>query len=443
MPYKGDHRGIGSHVIELSEEMSDGLDIFDYPAVDTSLSHGKTIEHHLATALNENNNLFEFIVPTEGYDYTYLPMTRLEGDIEILKSNGNAIAAADNVAPVNLLSSALFRQVECELNGVQVADLTSPTYHYKSFIETHLTYGSDAKKTHLCSALYYPDTPGKEEVFTNDCESFKKRKDWIVKYNNKIYFSTPIHIDFFDSKRYLIPGPTIKLKLLKNEDKFCLLSATDAWKIKINSLKLFTRKITIHQDILEKHKEILMKQPAIYPIAQSKIKTYIINNGISATTLSGICMGKLPRSLIIGFVKSDAFNGSFNTNPWLFQHFGVSYVGLSVNGIPVPSRIFQPDFGSGNCVREYRHFLDNIGIGHENESNNIDLDTYVNNSAFFAYDFSPDLCNNYHQHFDKSGYVNLDLQFKQALAQNITVIVFATYNETIKIDGAGQVTLEQ
>lgn len=446
MPFKSDYRGVGSQVLELSEEMSDGLDLFDYPKSDTSILAGKTIEHHLVTALNENNNVFEFVIPSEGHDYTYLPLTRLEGELQIEKTTagGGAVGANDLVAPINLMALSLFRQAECELNGVQIADLTSPTFHYKNYLETMLTYGHDAKSTHLRACLYHPDTVGQEETFTAACPSFVARKKFLRQNATSTFeFSTPLHIDFFDSKRFLIPGVTIKIKLIKNDDKFLLMSATDTWKLTVKNLKIVVKKLTIHPTIVEKHREIIQKQPAIYPIAQSKIKTYIINQGVSSTSLSGIFRGKLPRSVIIGFVKSDGFNGSFDTNPYLFQPFGVSYVGLVVNGTPVPARVFQPDFANGKCIREYRHFLDNLGIYHENESNMVDFDSFRSNTALFCYDLSPDHCNSYHHHTDQSGFVNLDLQFRAALAQNITVVVFGTFNETVKIDAAGQVFLEQ
>ena len=171
-----DNRGIGSLSVESHEFMASGLDIFSKPEYDTSLVSGKTIEHHMVTALNENNTVFEFVIPSEGQDYTYLPLTRLEGEIQIRRADGTAVVADDMVAPINLLSSSLFKQVECELNGVQVADLTSPCYPYKAFIETHCTYGADAKKTHLRAALYHADSTGREETFTNASASFVARK---------------------------------------------------------------------------------------------------------------------------------------------------------------------------------------------------------------------------------------------------------------------------
>lgn len=442
---KGDNRGVGSHVIELSEEMSSGLDIFEIPKVDTSIKGGKTVYHHLATALNENNNIFEFLIPSENHEYTYLPLTRLEGQLQIIKADGTAIVDADGVMPANLISNTVWRQIEVELNGVQVADLSSPTYHYKAYIESHLTYGKDAKKAALKNALYTREIPGQEESMDANHETYIERRDWLKKDNGKLNFSTPLYIDFFDSHRYLIPGTTLRIKLIKNEDRLCMMSVAanaDAYKIKVNRLCISTRRLTIHDEIVERHRQMLLKQPAIYPLAQSKIRTYTINQGLSATTISNIFNGKLPRTAIIGMVRSDAFNGTINKNPYFFQPFKVNYLSLVVNGSPMPTTVFQPNFSTGECAREYAHFLDNLGIGNSNESNDVELKHFSSGSCFFPFDFSPDYCNNYHFHNGLSGSVNLELRFSEALAQNVTLIVYATFNEILAIDNTGKVVIQ-
>ena len=61
----------------------------------------------------------------------------------------------------------------------------------------------------------------------------------------------------------------------------------------------------------------------------------------------------------------------------------------------------------------------------------------------FSYDLTPDLCHSFHQHTPNSGYVDLDLNFHTALTHNITVIVYATFNEYVTIDADGQVKHEQ
>lgn len=442
---KSDHRGVGSHVVELSEEMTSGLDIFDIPKVDTSLRAGKTVYHHLSTAINENNNVFEFVIPSENHEYTYLPLTRLEGQLQILKTDGTLLGDGDGVIPTNLISNTVFRQIEVELNGVQVADLSSPTYHYKAYIETHLTYGKDPKRGHLKNAFYTKEVDGEEESLEGAKEMYIERRNWLKKDQGKLNFSTPLYIDFFDSQRYLIPGTTMKIKLIKNDDKVCLLSAAanaNAYKVKINKLCISTRKLTIHDEIVERHSQMLLKQPAIYPIAQSKIRTYTINQGLSATTIANVFNGKLPRTAIIGMVRSDAFNGTIERNPYMFQPFGLNYFSLVVNGSPMPATVFQPNFEKREIAREYAHFLDNLGVGNSNEHNDVDIYNFVSGSCFFPFDFTPDYCNNYHCHLSQSGTVNLELRFSAELAQNITLIVYATYNEILSIDSTGKVMLQ-
>jgi hypothetical protein len=77
------------------------------------------------------------------------------------------------------------------------------------------------------------------------------------------------------------------------------------------------------------------------------------------------------------------------------------------------------------------------------ETNNLGLADYKSNTCFFSYDLTPDLCHSFHQHTPTSGYVDLDLNFTTALDHNITVIVYATFNEYVTIDADGQVKLEQ
>lgn len=444
MPRKNDYRGIGSMVLELSEEMSDGFDLFDYPAKDTSLLAGKTIIHHLSTAINENNNVFEFVIPSENHEYTFLPLTRLEGLIEIKKNDNTPIVVADLITPVNLLATSMWRQVECEVNGVQVADLTSPTYHYKAYLENHLSYGREAKEGHLRCSLYCKETPGQEETLGAANTAYTTKNSWITA-DGKINFSTLVHLDFFDSARFLIPGSHMKLKFTKNEDKMILIAQNNTYKVLIKELYLTTRKMQANSQIVNAHLRTLQGGDfAKYPLAQSKIKTYTVNTGISSTTLSGIFLGKLPRSCIVAFVKASGFNGTITSNPYLFKHFDLSYLALTVNGVPTPAKPFQPNFATGNCIREYRHFLDNVGVSHENTGIDISLEDYKNNTAVFAFDLgSPDLCNNYHNHIDYSGAVNLDLQWRNPLPENIVVIIYATYNEFVKIGRDGEVIIEQ
>lgn len=435
-----DKLGIGTFVTDQLELAADSLDIFTPPPVENTLIHGKSVYYYPITAINDNGP-FEFSIPSDGNEYTYLPYTRLEGKVEILKQDGTAIAENDLVAYCNLFPQSLFSQIECYLNNVQICDISTPTYPYKSYIQTHLTFGDDAKKTTLACEYYEKEKVGQEGLLTHANVRFKNAHEKIK--NGALYFSMILHLDFFHSQRYLIPGCAMKLKFIRSPDNFTLMSETAIAKIKIHELKLRMQKITVDPAIVSAHENMLNSRPAVYPITQSKIRTFLINSGIQDVRLSQIFRGKLPKSLLIAFVDAESFNGNVKNNPFIFRNYGINYVNLYINGENVVPDVFQPDFNGKNYVREYRWFLDNIGIAHENETNGITMEEFASNSCFFAYDLSPDLCNSVHFHGTQQGTMDLNVAFKEALKANIYCLIFASFNEIITIDKERQVTVAQ
>lgn len=435
-----DKHGVGTFVTDELELAADSLDLFTPPPVENSLIHGKCVYYYPVTAINDNGP-YEFSIPSDGNEYTYLPYTRLEGKIEVVKQvDGLAIKNEELVGLCNLFPQSLFSQIECYLNNVQICDISTPTYPYKSFIQTHLTFGDEAKNTTLACEYYDKETVGKEETLTLENKRFKKVHTYIKE--GAIYFSMILHLDFFHSQRYLLPGCSMKLKFIRSTDNFSLLSATAIGKIKIHELKLRMQKITVDPAIVNAHEQMLESRPAIYPVTQSKIRTFLINSGVKDVRLSQIFRGKLPKSVIFSFVDAKGFNGEIDKNPFVFKNYGINYLNLYVNGEPVVPDVFQPDFSTKKYVREYRWFMDNIGIAHENETNGITMEDYKANSCFFAFDLSPDLCNSVHFHGTQTGTLDLNVAFKEELSTNIYCIVFASFNEIITIDKERQVSVE-
>ena len=101
----------------------------------------------------------EFDVSGTGDDYIDFANTVLYVKAKVTQANGNNLAAAAEVGPVNLFLHSLFSQVDISLNGTLITSSTS-TYPYRAMLETLLTYGQDAKSSQLTSALYYKDTSG-------------------------------------------------------------------------------------------------------------------------------------------------------------------------------------------------------------------------------------------------------------------------------------------
>ena len=378
-----DRLGVGTFIKDEIELGSSNLDLFTLPRPDLTVVHGKTVTYYPITALNDSGP-FEFLITNDGNDYTYLPLTRLEGEIEVKKLDGTALGDTKNYL-VNMFPHALFKQIECEVNGVQINDLSTPTYPYKAYIETHLSYSDDAKNTHLRCEYYEKDTVGKEGKIDHTEEDGNKRLTSIFsKMKKSLAFSCVLHLDFFQIYKYLLPGCNIKLKFIRHDDKFALIGDALHTKIHFKNLKISVRKLTIDPEISNSIENTLTKTPAIYPIQPSTIRTFLIHSGLQNERLNHVFRGKMPRSIIISFVNSKGFDGEITNNPFYFRPHGLNKLNVYINGEPLLNREFEPNYDNENAIREYRWFFDNTGSQHENETNGITYEEFCSNSAFFA-----------------------------------------------------------
>lgn len=436
------HLGVGTFINDETELTTSGLDVFSVPPVDNTLEEGTTIYIYPINAI-DSRGPFEFTIPRDPDSFIYLPMTRLEGTITVSKEDGTGLADTDAITVVNLFPQSIFKQVECEINGTQVCDLSTPTYAYKSYLETHLSYNHEAKRTHLHCSMYHKDTEGKEENVAATWDNVEGKKRFqAIAGNTPVHFSNIIHSDIFHCQRYLIPNTDLKLKFLRNEDEFSLLAAADKKaKINITNLRLAIRKIKINPAVKEAFERKLETHPAIYPLTQSKIKTFQIPLGTNSIDIPSILQGNLPRSIIIGLVGTKGFNGNISGNPYYFNHRNVNNFSIKINGVPVVPTPFQPDFSTNKCIREYRWFLDNCGVSHENETNSIGLTEFMSNSTFWCFDLTPDLCNSFHLHKTKQGNIDVSIGFSKSTVTTLHVLVYASFNSAIAIDHERNVKL--
>ena len=93
----------------------------------------------------------EFIVSGSGEDYMDLNNIILEVKACIKTTNDSPVDAAVAVAPINNTLHSLYSQIDVFLNNVNVLSATT-TYSYRAYIETHLNYGSHAKKSKASSS---------------------------------------------------------------------------------------------------------------------------------------------------------------------------------------------------------------------------------------------------------------------------------------------------
>ena len=100
------------------------------------------------------------------------------------------------------------------------------------------------------------------------------------------------------------------------------------------SLNLYIRKITPAKGVLMGHSEALMN--AKFPITRTTCSVVSVSAGHSTHTADNLYLGQLPKTIVIGMVEDDAYNGLCTKNPYNFKSFDLRSKILSANGVAVP-----------------------------------------------------------------------------------------------------------
>ena len=345
--------------------------------------------------------------------------------------------AEANTAPVNLFPHSLFSQVDIELNGTLITSSTN-TYPYRAMLETLLSYGEDAKKTQLTSALFYKDEAGKMDVIALD--DADARNGGL--YNRSRYTNTSrtvdmvgrLHADIFFQDRYMLNEVNVKIKLVRSKDAFCVMSDGD-FKVKITNAMLLVRKVKLSPSVFLAHAKALENGTAKYPIRRVVCKTFTVPNGFRDVSHEKLFSGQLPTRIVIGLVNNQTFNGSRDRNPFNFQHFNATEISVYLDGQQQSGiKPIALNYADKHYIRAYNTLFSGTGKICRDEGIDIDRNDYANGYALYAFDLTADLGDEDHFNLMRQGSVRLVLKFGAALEQTVTVVAYAEFENVIEID---------
>jgi hypothetical protein len=345
---------------------------------------------------------------------------------------------------------ALFSEVDVKLNGTLITS-SNNTYPYRAYIETLLSYGHDAKRSQLTSALYYKDEGGDAGFEEGDPTVGTATNKGMVKRNsffntgNIVSLQGPIHLDLMFQDRYLPSDVGLQLRFIRSKDAFCLMSdgPNPGFRVKIHECKLLVRKVNISPTVFIEQAKAFEVGNAKYPIRRVVCKSYSVSTGMRDNIHEGLFTGQIPSRIVIGMVENEAFNGSYRRNPFNFKHYNLSSIKIYVDGQPHSNiKTIECDFETHNSMSGYLSLFTGSGKYRRDEGLDIDREEYENGYTLFAYDLSPDLSEEGYFNLIKEGSIRVELKFAQALPNTINVIAYAEFESVIEINREKQVLID-
>ena len=410
------------------------LDLFSNNPTQASLDEGVHVEYLPTTGITDGSPI-KYDISGDSDHYIDLNSSYHYMEAKITKADGSALDEGEEVGPINNLGHSAFQQLDIHLDNTLITD-SSNLYHYRALIETLLSSSDESKSSQLSMSLFYKDTAGEMDSFTTGNNGLVTRRE-LMKKSNTVQLIGKLHSDIFFQNKYLLNGVDIKIKLLRNSDKFVLMAKEDAtYKLKITYASLFIRKVKVNDGIQMKHIEKLERQlkPAHYPVSRVTMKSFNIATGSLSCIEENLFNGILPKRIVLFFVKSSSLEGKYNENPFNMLHMFLRYCVLYVDGKMVPQKPLVSDFANGQYLRNYFSLFESTGKAFKDAGIGIDRIEYANGYSMLAFDLTPDLDESGCFHVLKKGNIRFEAKFDKALEEPVNVVVYAEHDATIKID---------
>ena len=357
---------------------------------------------------------YEMIFSSMGDFFINLATSMLYVRFGLVDETNTAVTAAyTKLKGVDNILNSMWESLEVKLNEVPINNSGSRMHGYRSIMEYNLSIEKNVNSCYTTSGF------GQNPVFKN----------------SEYEYCGPIPCDMLRCDNHFAPGHKLSLTFFRSEDKFCLLDEDGkVHKIVIKEIFIKVDRIRLRPEITRK---LLSAGPQHYTTAYTEIKDYPLAANQSQWTIKLYAGGVLPHQVIVGMVTTEAFTGTFKTDPFKFEPFGLNHFCLRVNGVRLPQDPLTPDFAQNRYSAAYLSVYENTGKFRVNGGNSITYEDFSTSKCILPTDLSPDKCNNHHYHVGAEGVLDIELAWAAPLTKPITVVVLSIFNQVIQIPDAG------
>ena len=435
--------------------VASNLEIFHPPLTNVQIIGNATEVVYPVSSIT-NNGTIRFEI--KGLPNYYIDMDEINLYIKfrVLKADKTTMADDTYTLPVANVMHSMFSQVDCYIQKKLVTK-TNNLYHYLSYFEDVLDTSS-GKQISQNLAGFYPDRRGSFHDLDSAAtikknENAQKRLEMCSKSDYK-WLTGKLHIPLFKTERLIVNNVSIDLELTRSKNAFALINmiplvgrqTQPEFMIDISEAFLKVRRFKLADAVLNSQNQVLKTYTsAKFPFKAVEMKAFSFGTGLQHINLENLSTGQLPSKIILGMVKSDAFNGTYKTNPYYFETFNLNKIALYVNGDQYPTENIEPDYDTkkNNYVTAYRFFLDQSGLYNSDNNELIDYYGYANGYNIYVFDITPDLSSNA-EHYSalQNGNIRGEIKFATALTQSITCVVYLLYENLLEVDENRAVRLD-
>ncbi len=143
--------------------------------------------------------------------------------------------------------------------------------------------------------------------------------------------------------------------------------------------------------------------------------------------------------MLVGLVASKALSGTYNTTPFNFHHYNLSYLNAEIDGKIYPSNGYSMDYDTHQTLTCYDGLCRVLGVfGDPERSLPFSRWEYEKGFTLYGFDFTPAGTERGALTLIKQGNLKLNLKFNKALTEPVLVVAYLVYDATISINNDRQ-----
>lgn len=413
------------------------LSLFSQAPSDVTHQRIQFVDYNSTSQLNSGTITFN--VPASANQYLDLKRTRLCLKVRIVRGDGSPLQGTDKVAPINLSAHTFLEQIDLQLQQELVSDSASQNYGYKAYLETLFQRGSAAQETYLQAEGFFRDRAGffdSTEVDPRGNTGYAERYGLFAE-SKIVDLEAPLLLGICQQPKLMLNGLELQLKIYTARPEFCLMSSTPDANYRVEFIQATLRvcKVLPTPEILLSHAETIREHPAEYLYKRSEIRTFQISAGMFSFNLEDVFQSQIPNKVVVGFVKSASFAGSYQLNPLRFMHFDLNQLTAFVDDVSIPGKPLKFSFPNANYLEGYMSLFDHADEDGDQVVPFISRLEYPVGYTLFAFSLGPNI--------PTSTVANVKLAgvFDKPLTENITMIIYADFNSLLKVDNARNILI--
>ena len=216
------------------------------------------------------------------------------------------------------------------------------------------------------------------------------RSEW-TKASRTVELQGRIHSNLFNQEKLILNGVDLTVKLHRHKPEFWLLSVdtTPAYKITIVDAILYVKKIELTPSVFNAINTVLNDKNVQYAITRTTPKVFTVPRGQQSQHIDNAFLGEIPKRVAVCMMDNDSYNGNYEKNPFNFQHFNLTQIGISVNGEAILFKPLKLNFYDKLFVTAYNTLFSGTGKLHGNIGSIIKRESYSEGYTISVADLTP------------------------------------------------------